>query len=123
VGFEFEPTGRACQGGIFEAYRGGVAAKPIKAPRMEEIAVRLKISAATVSRALRNDPRISEPVRQRVRETAAAMGYRPNPLVSALMASRRRRGGNGEVDTIALVIDGNLASMGGRRRWTWWWSG
>ena len=38
---------------------------------MEEIASRLKISAATVSRALRNDQRISEPVRQRVRETAA----------------------------------------------------
>ena len=79
---------------------------------MAEIAGRLRISAATVSRALRNDPRISEPVRQRVRETAAAMGYRPNPLVSALMASRRRRGGNGEVDNIALVTH-----YGGRQDW------
>jgi DNA-binding LacI/PurR family transcriptional regulator len=51
-------------------------------------------------------------MRQRVREAAEAMGYRPNPLVSALMATRRRRGGNGEVDIIALVTQ-----YGGRRDW------
>jgi DNA-binding LacI/PurR family transcriptional regulator len=79
---------------------------------MEEIAARLEVSVSTVSRALRNDPRIRESLRKRVCETAETMGYRPNPLVSALMASRRRRGGGGEVDTVALVTH-----YGGRQDW------
>lgn len=43
---------------------------------------------------------------------ASDLGYRPNPLVSALMANRRRRGGAGEIDLIALVT-----SYGGRDDW------
>ena len=46
---------------------------------MEEIAARLEVSVSTVSRALRNDPRIRESLRKRVCETAETMGYRPNP--------------------------------------------
>lgn len=51
-------------------------------------------------------------MRARVRSAAAELGYRPNPLVSALMANRRRRGGAGEIDVIALVT-----SYGGREDW------
>lgn len=47
------------------------------------------VSQATVSRALRNDARISQEVRKRVREVAVRMGYRPDPHVSKLMAYMR----------------------------------
>jgi LacI family transcriptional regulator len=79
---------------------------------MAEIAQSLRVAPSTVSRALRSDPRISAATRQRVEEAAEKLGYRPNPLVSALMASRRRRGGAGEVDVVALVTN-----YGGRESW------
>jgi len=49
------------------------------------IAEALGISIATVSRALRNDSRISTGTKERVQKAAAELGYRPNPMVSALM--------------------------------------
>jgi LacI family transcriptional regulator len=79
---------------------------------MVEIAHELGVASSTVSRALRGDPRISGETRQRVEALAKKTGYQPNPLVSALMASRRRRGGAGEVDVIALVTN-----YGGRENW------
>lgn len=72
---------------------------------MVEIAHELGVASSTVSRALRGDPRISSETRQRVEALAKEAGYRPNPLVSALMVNRRRRGGAGEVDVIALVTN------------------
>jgi LacI family transcriptional regulator len=79
---------------------------------MVEIAHELGVAPSTVSRALRGDPRISSETRQRVEAVAKKTGYRPNPMVSALMASRRRRGGDGEVDVIALVTN-----YGGSESW------
>jgi LacI family transcriptional regulator len=79
---------------------------------MAEIAQRLKVASSTVSRALRDDPRIGPVLRQRVKDLAAKLGYAPNPLVSALMANRRRRGSAGAVDVIALVTN-----YGGRQDW------
>jgi len=84
----------------------------IKTVRMAEIAQHLGVASSTVSRALRNDPRISIEVRDRVRSVAVELGYQPNPLVSALMANRRRRGSGGAVDVIALVTN-----YGGRKDW------
>jgi LacI family transcriptional regulator len=72
---------------------------------MVEIAQRLGVAASSVSRALRNDPRISLELRKRARAVADELGYLPNPLVSALMANRRRRGSGGAVDVIALVTN------------------
>jgi LacI family transcriptional regulator len=79
---------------------------------MAEIAQKLGVASSTVSRALRGDPRISAEMRQRIETVAEIAGYRPNPLVSALMANRRRRGGSGEVDVIALITN-----YGGRESW------
>jgi LacI family transcriptional regulator len=79
--------------------------KQIGTVRMAEIAQRLGVASSTISRALRNDPRISEALRKQVRRVADEFGYQPNPLVSALMANRRRRGSGGAVDVIALVTD------------------
>jgi LacI family transcriptional regulator len=71
-----------------------VMAHEASSPRrvsLRDIARQLKISAATVSRALRDDRRISEPVRRKVREVAEAMGYRPDPMLSALSHYRRSK--------------------------------
>lgn len=46
----------------------------------------LGLSHTAVSLALKNHPRISEETKRRVREAAEKAGYRPNALVSALMA-------------------------------------
>lgn len=56
---------------------------------MEAIAREARVAASTVSRALRGDPRISPATRERVQAIVAARGYRPNPLVSALMTQLR----------------------------------
>lgn len=56
---------------------------------MESVAREAGVSASTVSRALRSDPRISPLTRKKVEEVVARMGYRPNPLVSALMTQLR----------------------------------
>jgi LacI family transcriptional regulator len=79
---------------------------------MAEIAQRLGVTQSTVSRALRNDPRIGGEMTARVREMAKLLGYRPNPLISALMANRRRGDPATEMDVIALVTN-----YGGRVSW------
>lgn len=49
------------------------------------------VHLSTVSLALRNDPRLPEATRQRIRAAAQKLGYAPNPLVSLLMSRVRRR--------------------------------
>ncbi len=56
---------------------------------MQDVADAAHLSRATVSRALRSDPRIPEPTRARVRAAAEKLGYRTNALVAALMTHRR----------------------------------
>lgn len=72
---------------------------------MADLARKLGVSSSTVSRALRNDSRISAELRERIHAAAREGGYAPNPLISALMANRRNPSGSGEVDTVALVTD------------------
>ncbi len=58
---------------------------------LREVAKTAGCSATTVSLALRNDPRISEATRQRVKEVAEKLGYRPDPLVAIYQAHVRAR--------------------------------
>lgn len=55
---------------------------------IHDIAKKLNIAASTVSRALNNNPLISEPTRQLVIKTAAEMGYRPNVQAANLRTMR-----------------------------------
>lgn len=57
---------------------------------MESIADAAGVATSTVSRALKGDPRISPVTRDRIRAIATSLGYRPNPLVSALMSQLRQ---------------------------------
>lgn len=56
---------------------------------MQMIADRAGVSRMAVSLALRNSPKISPATRDRIRGIAEELGYRPNPLVSALMTQLR----------------------------------
>lgn len=74
-----------------------------KAPvRMSDVARVAGLSAATVSRALRDDPRITKATRLAVKAVAERMGYRPHPLVQALMVQRRQRTAP-TAETLAVV--------------------
>ena len=56
---------------------------------METIAAAAGVATSTVSRALKGDSRISKVTSRRIHEITERLGYRPNPLVSALMTQLR----------------------------------
>lgn len=70
---------------------------------MRDVAARAGVTASTVSLCLKASPLISAATRDRVLAAANELGYRPNPLVRALMKSRRRRGGAPGGPTLAFV--------------------
>jgi DNA-binding LacI/PurR family transcriptional regulator len=78
-----------------------------------EVAKEAGVSSATVSRALRDDPRITQVVKLRVRAAAAKLGYAPNPLVQALMTQRRRKL-DPQGETLALIT--NVAHEAWRKK-------
>ncbi len=49
------------------------------------------VSQSTISRALKNDPRISAQVRNQVQKEAKRQGYRPDPEIDRLMTQMRQR--------------------------------
>tara|TARA_R110002049_G_scaffold993_2_gene7100 strand:- start:41799 stop:42839 length:1041 start_codon:yes stop_codon:yes gene_type:complete len=68
-----------------------------------DIAKKLDITAATVSRALNNNPKISEATRELVVKTAAKMNYEQNRLALAL-----KSGKSNNVGVIVPRIDSNF---------------
>src|ERR1035441_8066159 len=67
-----------------------MAPSPSKARvTLSDIARKLNVSHTAVSRALRNDRQISKSLCQRVQQTAAEMGYRPDAMLTALAHYRR----------------------------------
>jgi len=58
---------------------------------IRDIAAVVKVHHATVSRALRDDPRISKETREKIQTMARKMGYRANPYVTALTTQMRSR--------------------------------
>jgi LacI family transcriptional regulator len=61
---------------------------PAKAT-LQDVATQARVHRTTVSLALRDHPRIPVETRERVKAIAARLGYRTNPLVAALMQTRR----------------------------------
>ncbi len=70
---------------------------------MGDVAQLARVHVSTVSLALRDNPSIPPETRARVRRIADQIGYRPNPLVSALMAFRRSARSGPRHTTIAYV--------------------
>jgi len=60
-----------------------------KQTTMQQIADAVGVSRMAVSLALRNSPKISAKTRERISQAADELGYRPNPMVSALMTQLR----------------------------------
>src|SRR4051794_26012082 len=53
-------------------------------PTLADVARAARVATSTASRALQENPRISETTRLRVREAARGLGYRPNLLAQSL---------------------------------------
>jgi LacI family transcriptional regulator len=70
-----------------------------------DIAKKLNITAATISRALNDHPRISEATKQLVLETAKEMNYEPNRMAIAL-----KSGKSNNVGVVVPYINGNFFS-------------
>ncbi len=63
---------------------------------IHDIAKKLNISASTVSRALRDNPIISEATRKLIKKTAEEMGYRPNTMAANFRTKR--------TNTIGVIV-------------------
>jgi DNA-binding LacI/PurR family transcriptional regulator len=70
-----------------------------------QIAEAAGVSRATVSRALNDNPMISEPVRKKVRRLAKRLGYRPDPEVARLLGYLKRSR-KGRLESIVAVLNG-----------------
>src|SRR5216684_9356609 len=70
---------------------------------MRDVALRAGVTAATVSLSLRGSPLITPATRAKVLNAAQALHYQSNPLVRALMRSRRRRGAAPGGPTLAII--------------------
>lgn len=55
---------------------------------MKQVAAEAGVSVMTVSYALRDHPEVSRATRERVKAVAERMGFRPDPMLSALVAYR-----------------------------------
>lgn len=75
-------------------------------PTLQDIAVAAGVAASTVCRALRSDRRIPASTQERIRNVAQELGYRPDPLLSALSLRRRGKSASTEITTIAYVMNG-----------------
>lgn len=85
---------------------------------MKDVAAKAGCSQAAVSKALCNAPDISESRRMEIRKIASQLGYRPNPLVSALMASRGDKAGAASCNAVLALIS-NWPTLD-RSETPWW---
>lgn len=76
-----------------------------KRANLAAVAERAGVSAMTVSRVLRNSPKVSAEVRRRVTEAARAVGYKPDPHMARLMHLVRERKERAIQSTIAVIRD------------------
>ncbi|HSI85484.1 MAG: LacI family DNA-binding transcriptional regulator [Candidatus Methylacidiphilales bacterium] len=70
---------------------------------MADIAREAGVHQTTVSLALRGHTSIPPHTQERIRLTAEHLGYRPNPLISALISERRRKKPSGYGSTLAFL--------------------
>ena len=74
---------------------------------LADIAVKAEVHVTTVSLALRNHPRLPETTRNRIHAIANAMGYRPDPLLRALVSYRGKIMNRRNTPTLAYITNWN----------------
>jgi DNA-binding LacI/PurR family transcriptional regulator len=74
-------------------------------PTHQDIAAIARVSQVTVSLALRSHPRIPEATRKRIEEIALQIGYRPDPMLSSLVAYRHSARASVHQGTLAWIDD------------------
>jgi LacI family transcriptional regulator len=92
--------------------------KPLPKPTsIRQIARVAKLHPATVARALRNDPRITETTRKRIEALAKKMGYRPDPELAAMMTRVKASRPHSYQESFAFIAmnAGILESYGMKR--------
>lgn len=70
---------------------------------LSDIARQLGVSKMTVSRALRGERHVGAAMRDKVRQVAEEMGYRPDPEIAKLMTHMRRTRAKAAPRTLAFV--------------------
>src|SRR6187399_2801999 len=70
--------------------------KPKKEVTIYDIALKLDLSSATVSRALKNHPAINKNTKKRIQDTAKDLGYRHNTFASNLRKQK--------TNTIGIIV-------------------
>jgi LacI family transcriptional regulator len=70
---------------------------------MEDVARAAGVSRSTVSRALQNHPRLPSSTKERVCQLAGEMGYRPHPMIAALMAELKSGRGAPSASTLGYL--------------------
>ncbi|MDX2111172.1 MAG: LacI family DNA-binding transcriptional regulator [Verrucomicrobiota bacterium] len=60
-------------------------------PTLQDLALQAHVNKSTVSRALRDDPRILPETRERIQKMAVKLGYVPDPVLSAHGQQRMKR--------------------------------
>jgi len=76
-----------------------------KRPTMKDIAQKAGVHQTTVSLALRNHPSIPQKTRDRIKKVADEMGYRPDPMLSSLIAYRKSRSERIQTPTIGYIMN------------------
>ena len=88
-----------------------------KIPTLKEVGAHAGVTAATASMALRHDRRISLATQKRVQQAAAELGYRPDPILSALVSRRKGVRARKPLANLAILIDERWLAHGKAPLW------
>jgi len=84
-----------------------------KKPTLRELAQKARVNHTTISRALRNDPRLPEATRNRLKKLAEKSGYQIDALAQRYMTAIRRGRGNRSMDVLGLLTSQVRIGQGG----------
>ena len=91
---------------------------------LRDIGKMLGVSHVTVSLALRNNPRISKDVRDKIQQTAIDLGYTPDPMLAALAQYRKGKSTAAITAAIAWINAWNPAEeLRGYKEFDAYWVG
>lgn len=76
---------------------------PLKRPTQKDVATKAGVSRPTVSLALKGSPTVSAETRAHIRKVADALGYIPDPMLSALSKYRNQDSNNTYQGTLAWI--------------------